>query len=330
MRFEAETGYKVDFHMIGALRVALSSRALSSIRSDAAVAHDAGVVVEDVSRDDIARLAPPITFDEVVGGTFVLREGYITSTRDAAIGMARAAAKEGALVRTHVEVRRLRPRDDDGYDIETSQGIVHAKKVVLAANAGGWSLTQQMGLLYPSYPVLHECAVYSLSKDVMYGMPTVRLGERDLYIRYEAAGLMIGGVGRYADGLSPAASPGDFFLAKVMVDPVELKDARERARPFVPGVDGALCFRQQRGLAMVAPDLEPVACEFIPNLYVVSADLRGVQAGPALGRLAAELAALGKSELDHPMFDPKRFRDLTDASQMRQAAVAGIRPKAAA
>ena len=78
-----------------------------------------------------------MTFDEVVGGTFALREGYVTSTRDAAIGMARAAAKEGALVRTHVEVRRLRPRDDDGYDIETSQGIVHAKKVVLAANAGG-------------------------------------------------------------------------------------------------------------------------------------------------------------------------------------------------
>ena len=81
---------------------------------------------------------------------------------------------------------------------------------------------------------------------------------------------------------------------------------------------------------MVAPDLEPVAGELIPNLHVVSADLRGIQAGPALGRLVAELAALGKSELDHPMFDPKRFRDLTDASQMRQAAVAGIRPKAAA
>ena len=59
----------------------------------------------------------------------------------------------------------------------------------------------------------------------------MRLGEHDLYIRYEAAGLMIGGVGRHADGPSPAASPGDFFLDKVMVDPIELKDARERARP---------------------------------------------------------------------------------------------------
>ena len=328
VHFEEETGYKVDLHMTGGLRVAVGADILATLRADAVIAREAGIDVAEATAADMARLVPSMDLSTAIGGTFVVREGYVTATRDAAIGMARAAAKHGAMVRTHVEVRNVLARDGGGFDLDTADGWVHADKVVLAANAGAWPLTRRMGGgPYPSYPMLHECAVYSLPADVPYGMPTVRIGERDLYIRYEAGGLMIGGVGQNVDGPPTSAEEAAFFLNRIESEPSEIRAARERARQFVPGIDQALCFREQRGLAMVAPDLEPVAGEWMPGIYVMSADLRGVQSGPGLGRLVAELVANGRSELYHSSYDPKRFAAIRDGRQMRDAARRGIRPK---
>jgi 4-methylaminobutanoate oxidase (formaldehyde-forming) len=327
-RFTEETGYAIDLHMHGGLRVAFSEAWYRHLVAEAAAAKQAGVEVHVIDRAEISRLSPGFNLEGAIGGTFTPEEGYVTATRDVGIGLARGAARQGASVRTGVEVTELLPREGGGYVVRTNAGDIAANKVVMAANAGAWTLCRGMGAIYPSYPLHHECAVYDLPNRISDRLPTIRLGERDLYIRHEAGGLMIGGVGGNPDGPAPDAGRASFMQQSVEPEVRELDDAKRRAAPYVPGLDEALCFRIQRGLAMVAPDLEPVAGEWMSDLYVVSADLRGVQSAPMLGLMVAELVADGKSEFDHRPFDPRRFASIRDPRHLSKAARDGLRPRA--
>jgi glycine/D-amino acid oxidase-like deaminating enzyme len=326
-QFEEETGYTIDLHMHGGVRVAFKEPWHGSLVAEANASRSAGVEIHVVDSAEIAKLIPDLDLSTAIGGTFTPAEGYVTATRDIAIGLARSAARRGVAVRSGVTVRALLPQSGDGHVVRTDDGDIRANKVVLAANAGSWALCRTLGLNYPSYPLMHECAVYDLPNAIRHTMPTLRLGERDLYIRHEAGGLMIGGCGDDPHGPDPLAPDGAFLQQNVDVDERELAEARHRASPYVPGLNEAVCFRIQRGLAMVAPDLEPVAGEWMPGVYVLSADLRGVQSAPMLGLMVAELIANGHSQFDHRPFDPRRFSQITDAHALRAAAREGLRPR---
>ena len=78
----------------------------------------------------------------------------------------------------------------------------------------------------------------------------------------------------------------------------------------------------------MAPDLEPMLGEILPRLFVATADLRGIQSGPGLGRMLAQLIDSGESEFDPRAYRPDRFGDLAaDPDRVRQAAIDGIRPR---
>jgi glycine/D-amino acid oxidase-like deaminating enzyme len=103
---------------------------------------------------------------------------------------------------------------------------------------------------------------------------------------------------------------------------------RARAAIFVPELAAASVIREQRGLAVVAPDLEPMLGEILPRLFVATADLRGIQSGPGLGLMLAQLIASGESEWDPRPYRPDRFGDLAaDPERVREAATNGIRPR---
>ena len=68
-----------------------------------------------------------------------------------------------------------------------------------------------------------------------------------------------------------------------------------------------------------------------PGLWVATADLRGIQSGPGLGLMLAQLIATGQSEWDATPYRTDRFGDLADdPERVRDAAAEGIRPKVVA
>ena len=326
-RFKEETGYGIDLHRTGGVRVALSKRSLEALDREAEVARRAGVEVCRLSAGDIGRLLPAINLAGLAGGMLVSDEGYITATRDVAVGLARGAADLGARIHTHRRVEELRTHPRGVLEAVTSAGSIAADKVVLAANAGMWPLCRQLGDLYPAYPLQHECAVYALADGLSSEAPTVRIVERDLYLRHEDGGLLVGGVGEDIPGPAPDADDARFVLGQGEMLPSEIGHTRQRATHYFPALDRAFCIREQRGLAMVAPDLEPIAGEWKRNLFVMSADLRGIQSAPALGLMVAQLAAHGESVFDHQPFRPERFPEAGSGAEVLAAAREGLRPR---
>ena len=325
-RFRQETGFDVDLHPTGAVRVALGERWLDELRTEAETGRAIGVETHELTAHEVAAMLPGIETGAAIGGLFAPGEGYVTSTRDAAVGFARAAARRGADVRTYEEVASVVPQAGGGFEVVATSGRIRAETVVLAANAGLWPLLRRLGIPLAAYPIHHQLAVYDIPAGVDPGLPTVRIVERDLYLRHEAGGLLIGGVG--ADPTSPSLDSPDaaFDLASVQTDHGRLEAARVRAEPFVPGLKDATCIREQRGLLMVAPDLEPMLGEILPRLFVATADLRGIQSAPGLGLMLAQLIATGESEWDARAYRPDRFSELAGRpARVREAAVDGIR-----
>jgi dimethylglycine dehydrogenase len=326
-RFREETGFDVDLHLVGGVRVALTEAWLEELRVEAATGREIGLEVEELTGDEVRERLPSFDLAGAVGGTFTPLEGYMTATREAAIGLARGAERRGATLRTYEEVLVVRAVAG-GWDVTTRGGRVRAEHVVLATNAWLRPLLRRLGLPFAAYPIQHQCAVYDLPVSVDPTLPTVRIGECDLYLRHEVGGLMIGGVGDEPFGPAPSAPDEAFDLASLRPDREVYEAARQRAIPFVPGLDGAPVIREQRGLCMVAPDLEPMLGALVPGLWVATADLRGIQSGPGLGLMLAQLITTGESEWDATPYRPDRFGDLArDPERVREAAAEGIRPK---
>lgn len=327
-RFNEETGYEVDLHPTGAVRVALTERWLNELRIEAATGREIGVETHELSPREVAERLPGIDVSRAIGGLFTPEEGYVSSTREAAIGLARAAARRGASVRTYEAVDSVVPLAGGGFDVIAASGRVRAETVVLAANAGLWPLLRRLGIRLASWPVHHQLAVYDVAAGVDPALPTVRITEHDLYIRREVDGFLVGGVGSDPPSPSPTAPDAAFDLASVAPDRPRLENARGRASAFIPELASAVTIREQRGWTMVAPDLEPLLGEILPRLYVATADLRGIQSGPGMGLMLAQLITTGESEWDPTPYRPDRFGDLTaDPERVREAAVNGIRPK---
>jgi dimethylglycine dehydrogenase len=326
-RFTDETGFDIDLHLTGGIRVALTQAWLDEIRIDAATGRDIGVDTLELTPRELADRLPGFDVSGAVGGLWTPLEGYVTATKEAAIGLARGAVRRGGTLRSYEEVDAVRQRPDGGFDVVATSGTVRAESVVLATNAALWPLLRRLEIPFGAYPIHHQLAVYDTPTAPPDDLPTVRLAEHDLYIRREVAGLMVGGVG--AEPGSPATLAPDhaFTLAAVESDRDALEAMRRRASPFVAELADAPVIREQRGLAVVAPDLEPMLGEILPRLYVATADLRGIQSGPGLGLMLAQLIATGDSEWDPTPFRPDRFADLArNPERVREAATNGLRP----
>jgi len=327
VRFTQETGFDIDLHLTGGVRVALGKDWLEMLRAESETARLLGGTSDLLSPAELRDRLPGFELGAALGGTFTPLEGYMTATREAAIGLARGAVRRGSILRTYEHVESVAPVAGGSYDVVSASGTVRAETVVLAANAFLWPMLRRLDIPFGAYPVHHQCAVYDTPAVVDPDLPTVRIGERDLYIRREVGGLMVGGVGAQPSSPSTGAADAAFELGAVQPDRPELEAMRARATAFVPALAGAPVIREQRGLAIVAPDLEPMPGEIAPRLFVATADLRGIQSGPGLGLMLAQLIATGQSEWDSRPYRPDRFGDLArDPEAVRTAATDGIRP----
>jgi glycine/D-amino acid oxidase-like deaminating enzyme len=95
LRFTQETGYDIDLHPTGGIRVALTRDWLEEIRVDAETGRSIGVETVELTPRELADRLPRFDVADAVGGLLTPLEGYVTATREAAIGLARGAVRRG-------------------------------------------------------------------------------------------------------------------------------------------------------------------------------------------------------------------------------------------
>src|SRR5205814_6831855 len=118
-----------------------------------------GIDAQFLSRDDIARRIPnldcsPQARFPIQGGLLQPRGG--TGRHDAvAWGYARAADARGVDIIQNCEVKGIRRRDGGVTGVDTSRGLIKARKVALAASGNTSELASMAGIRLPlqSHPL---------------------------------------------------------------------------------------------------------------------------------------------------------------------------------
>lgn len=260
----------------------------------------AGVTVQRLSRDDLAREYPAFNAEAVTSVLWEPGAGYadpvLTTT-----SLVNRAVELGAKTYLYTSVVSLE-RSGHGFAIHTDHGdAVQAEKILLAAGPWTRPLAMQVGVELPLTVERHIVAVIRWP-----GATAMRYGHADLisghyYCKPEAEDMFC--VGPLLAGEPANADSFDENLQ------TEEGFALSQAVAFrVPILREAVLTGGWASLYDVSPDWQPVIGEIAEGFYVdAGTSGHGFKLAPALGRQVADLV-LGRPDPGLAQFHPSRFQ----------------------
>ncbi len=299
-RMERDLGLPIEFQQSGYLFL-MPDEDMAELFADRAVLQRSlGVEVDLLENADIQSRWPYLRTDDLAGGVFGARDGYLDP-----IGVWRnfleAARTGGAQVVTDTEFLGVTQEDGRVTGVETTGGTIVCEKVVDAAGPWGGLVAERAGVQVPAEPVRRQLYVTDGGEDVPHGIPlTVDMGT-GLYVRPESPGLLLGLADTdetpgFKEGLNE-----DFFQEVVL----------EAALERIPSMENAAVPHMWPGYYSVTPDHHGVigeAPELRGFILCLGFSGHGMMQSPASGRAAAEIVVHGESNtLDVAALSPSRF-----------------------
>lgn len=301
-----DIGVDSGFREQGYLMPAFTDVQAQEGRARVAMQSSLGLDVEWVSADVAEALVPAMAHGLHQGGSYAPRDGYIDPPRNVT-AYTTACVRDGVDVRERTEFLGLRTRADGSVTgVRTSVGDISTRRVVLT---GGPELVQvgvRAGVLVAAGAARHQVAVTEPHPDLC--APRVRMAfdiAEGIYWRPEDGGLLFG-------MSNPTEPPGPARE----IDWAYLEKVRRRLTALLP-VTGSLGLRRVWAATIdYTADHLPILGEarrpdgaLVPGATVASAGGHGMMWGPAVARVAADLAldrttrVLDVSELGPDRFD---------------------------
>jgi len=243
-----------------------------------------------VDRDEIDRAAPGLNLEDVVGGSFGPRDGFIDPVA-VLEGFMGEAIRRGAALTTAIDVTGILTERGAVNGVETSRGMLPCNRVVIANGAWAQKLAATAGVALPVEPLRRQIVWATLRKTLPNTYPMVI----DLSNRFHFRPARGAGDEVLLAVPDPEERPGfstafdEAFIEKV------IGKARLRA-PFLADaeVDIEKC---RAGLYETTPDHHAILGDCaIAGLYLACGfSGHGVMHSPATGRALAEIILDGES-----------------------------------
>ncbi|PWC53342.1 FAD-binding oxidoreductase [Azospirillum sp. TSO22-1] len=284
----------VEFKQDGYVILAHTPAQLDQLRRNVALQNGLGIDSVLVDRDAIARLAPALALDGVLGGSFYGRDGSLSPFR-VLDGYQRAARRAGVDVRHGVEVLSIAPLGD-GFTLATSRGALAAGRVVVATDTRIPALLAPLGIDIPVQPYPNQAFVTEPLAPFLG--PCVVSFQHEMFVNQTPRGsVVVVASDRERPLRSDFAPTSDLFPR-----------AAARAIDLLPHLGSARLLRSWGGLYSRTPDMQAVIGETaVAGLFVALSGAKGLMTSPAAGR---RLAALIDGEAPPDWFaqlSPARF-----------------------
>lgn len=285
-----ESAVPLGLRRCGYLFLAHTNDALDGLRANVAVQNAEGVPSRVVGPDEAAEIVPGLRADDVVGAAWCADDAYFDRPQSVVEAFAR-----GLDVRL-AEARALRP-DGEGWRVETSQGPVVARTVVVAAGVETSALVAPLGLALPIEP---EERHLFLSESIRERLlePLVVSAERSFAAKQLGDGRVLA---------SDLAAVGD----AVEGAPRWRATIRRVVAELLPALEYVDFAVLASGAYDVTPDRQPVlgAVPGRNGLFVAAGSSgHGFMIAPAVARIVAD-AVEGRRDEALDVLDPARFAD---------------------
>jgi sarcosine oxidase subunit beta len=301
--FEERLGYPCDYRPQGYMFCATSDKHLAYLRTNQEKQIALGLKnVRMISGDEIRSMFPQLRADDIIGGSFCSTDGFV-DPYSAMIGFMTWASEHGAKLWKNVVVSGIH-RKGDGFEIETSRGMVSAKKVVNACGAWAASIAKMLGVDLPVEPLRRMLVPTEPFDQFPHSAPMIIDMSNGFHFRPEALGFLLA----WND---PEETPG----YKTDFEPTFIEKILTRAADRVPVFEN-LAVNPKRawaGLYEMTPDHHPILGEVpeVPGFFCANGfSGHGVMHAPATGKILSDLVLQGKTSLiDAKLLDLARFAE---------------------
>jgi sarcosine oxidase, subunit beta len=244
-----------------------------------------GVTVEEVAPSELGRWIPAGRFDDVEMAIVSRHDACVTPSAITTI-YAEEARHAGATFdfgRPHRSLRRA----DGRWVLDLGEGVLSARRLVVAAGAWSKRLLEELGHPLPMAPYRTQAALLRPSPPQKDPFPTAHDLDSDVYLRPESNGRILGG-----DGTEKVEADPERFVAGG--DAAFLEHIAESLADRFPGWASSEVVASWAGVCTATPDRRPFigAVPGAPGLYVLSGfnGFGVMRAGGAARRLADLLA----------------------------------------
>ena len=287
-----ELGIDSGFVVQGYLLPCFTEPEVAAARERLVMQSSLGVPVRWLDPAEVDAANPTLAPGQTLGGTFCDDDGYITPPRNVT-AYAVALALSGVRVCEQVRFTGLVMEGGRVAGVDTPAGRISAPLVVLTGGPKLAEVGALAGIRIPAGGVRHQVAVTEPHPDLRPArVPMVFDLLAGLYWRPEEDGLLFG-------MSNPDEPPGE----NVSVDEAYLARMRERLATLVPVTAGLGLRRTWAATIDYTPDHLPIIGPALgpegplAGVTVASAGGHGMMWGPAVARVAADLALTGTSEV---------------------------------
>ncbi|HVP03170.1 MAG TPA: FAD-binding oxidoreductase [Solirubrobacteraceae bacterium] len=299
--------YGIDsgFRTLGYLVLAFDAADEAAARERLAMQRERGLDSRWVSAEDAAALLPVLDPARITGATYCAEDGAIDPPRNV-LAYTVALKAAGVDLRERTPATGLRIEGGRVTGVQTAGGTIATERVILAGGVGQGALTALTG--GPAAPVggaRHQIAVTS-PHPALGGNPLPMAFELStgLYWRQEEGGILFG-------MSNPVEKPGEARE----IDWGHLRAIRARLAELVPVTAGLDLRRVWTATIDYTPDHLPIlgsalgpGREPLAGVTVASPGGHGMMWGPAIARIAADLALHGSTGVtDALILGPERF-----------------------
>jgi sarcosine oxidase subunit beta len=289
--FEEITGCPSGYRSQGYLFVASDEEHLAYLQNNYHLLLACGVKSVDLlSPADVLRLVPQLRADDILGGSFGSRDGFV-DPYSVMTGFTLRAVDLGARLWKGVEVTGILEDVRGVAGVETTRGRVAARTVVNAAGPWAAQIAALAGVELPVEPLRRMLVPTEPFPLISHAAPMVVDMGTGFHFRPEGRGVLLA----WND---PEETPG----FKTSFDP----DFIERI--LLRAVDRVPCFealevnpkRAWAGLYEMTPDHYPILgpAPEVPGFYLANGfSGHGVMHSPATGNIMADLILRGRSDL---------------------------------
>lgn len=191
---EEESGQNIGLHMTGGLTMAGTPDRWEWLQSAYRVFQSIGIEdCELVTPEEAQRRCPIMSTDDLLGGMWADREGYVDTT-GTVHAYATAAKKRGASYFEHTKVEALN-QTADGWEVVTDKGTITCEHVVNAAGLWAKQVGRMAGIELPLSPLKHHYLISDTIpqlEELDFEVPMTVDLEGFTYLRQDQKGVLLG------------------------------------------------------------------------------------------------------------------------------------------
>jgi sarcosine oxidase subunit beta len=289
----ATLGVDSGFTELGYLILAVSAKDEREGRERVEMQRTAGLDVRWVDADEATILNPTLANEGHRGGSYVETDGFIDPPRNVAAYLA-AMRIAGVDLRERTAFTGLDLSAGRVVGVRTSDGTIATERVVLTGGPTLRAVGRVAGMRVPAGGTRHQVAVTEPHESfAVERLPMVFDLRAGLYWRLEDGGLLFG-------MSNPDEAPGPARA----IDWPYLRKMQRRLNRFVPATRGLGLRKVWAATIDYTPDHLPIVGPAITSggdpiggASVASAGGHGMMWGPAVAKIAADLAIVGETDV---------------------------------